>query len=57
MLIDYYVESKNQGLVGFSVFGNKKMPLQLEFYSIDGLKEISGIPENFHKGKKQNMNE
>lgn len=52
LLIDYYVKTKNQGIVGIGLFGNDEIPTQLELYSVDGLFEINEIPENYHQAKK-----
>ncbi|MDO6739334.1 hypothetical protein [Wenyingzhuangia sp. 2_MG-2023] len=41
LLIDYVGKNKENNLIGIIIFGNKKTPTELEFYSIDSLtKEI-----------------
>jgi len=42
--IDFTGKGKNGELIGISVFGNDKMPTELEFYSIDGESEITEMP-------------
>ena len=45
LMIDFVGESKDGNLIGISVFGNNEKPLELEFWSIDGLTEyITEIP-------------
>jgi len=52
LLIDYYIKTNNQGIVGISLFGNENMPTQLEFYSVDGVSNINEIPNNYQESKK-----
>lgn len=42
--IDYLAKGKNEELIGVMIFGNEKMPFELEFYSIDGEFDITEIP-------------
>ena len=53
LIIDYVGKGKNGEFIGISVFGNNKMPTELEFYSIDGESEITEIPkiETLEKAK------
>jgi hypothetical protein len=43
-IIDYSGNGVDGELVGVSLFGNNEMPIELEFYSIDGKKDIGEIP-------------
>ena len=52
LLIDYYLKTKSQGIVGIGLFGNEERPTELELYSVDGLFEVSEIPENYQEAKK-----
>ena len=52
LLIDYFLKSEKNGIVGISIFGNKSIPSQLEFYSVDGLSEITEIPSDFKESEK-----
>ncbi|AZQ63808.1 hypothetical protein EI427_16715 [Flammeovirga pectinis] len=44
-IIDYYGLSKNGNLIGVSILGNEYQPSELEFWSIDGVEEITEIPD------------
>lgn len=44
LIIDYKGIDQNNKLVGISVFGNKNIPTELEFYSIDGGSELNYFP-------------
>ncbi|WP_205960059.1 hypothetical protein [Flammeovirga aprica] len=43
-LIDYCGLSQKGNIIGVSVLGNEKQPTELEFWSVDGLEEITEIP-------------
>ena len=45
LIIDYSGKSENGELIGISVFGNKQMPTELEFWSIEGKSERIEIPK------------
>jgi len=44
LLIDYIGKGSKGELIGISLFGNNKMPTELEFYSIDGISDVTEIP-------------
>ncbi|WP_435413987.1 hypothetical protein [Polaribacter aestuariivivens] len=45
LMIDYEGRGNNGELIGISIFGTKEMPTELEFYSIDGMSNITEIPK------------
>ncbi|KXX66945.1 hypothetical protein AVL50_29665 [Flammeovirga sp. SJP92] len=45
IIIDYYGLSKKGNLIGVSILGNEYQPSELEFWSIDGVEEITEIPD------------
>ncbi|MBB3696683.1 hypothetical protein KMW28_23395 [Flammeovirga yaeyamensis] len=45
ILIDYFGISNKGNLIGVSVLGNKNQPTELEFWSIDGVEDVSEIPD------------
>ena len=44
LIIDYFGKDKNGYLIGVSLFGNEKMPTELEFYSVNGESEVTELP-------------
>ena len=44
LIVDFIGKSKNDELIGISVFGTEQMPTELEFYSIDGKSDIIELP-------------
>ena len=44
LLIDYLGTGKNGEPIGVSLFGNNKVPTELEFWSIDGQTDVIEIP-------------
>jgi hypothetical protein len=50
LMIDYQGIDNEDNLIGISLFANKNMPTELEFFSIDGNLEIDKFP-NLHSLK------
>ncbi|WP_423997102.1 hypothetical protein [Maribacter sp. IgM3_T14_3] len=44
LIIDYFGKGKNGDLIGVSLFGNEKMPTELEFYTVNGESEVTELP-------------